>query len=882
MRRLLVAACAITARAPLIASSSLEQCFDNGEAPLDCDQSIVVSLAIASGQRGTEEIRTVLGCDEGERVQTPNREASTCELEAPIRLSLTKTEAVVRYPVTYLQSFNAAPREVVTHHGLGGCEDGDMSAAPSCGWVLASDGARIQDSQGFCCSCGFDQMLGASSTSTRSTELHCNLFGSAQSAHCLRMDELWYAAYTLGPPQLHFTVTVSATQANGTMAEYTLELGPHAPGAASPDGRVTARLLGDLAAYTGDMPPLGQSNYLMVPSQPASHARVLAGVDAWLLVDRQAVTLDGMTCNKIGTSYAAFRHQPSVCLNQAGSCLRNQLEDLQLVDDQRIQRGEPPLYRASGLGAFAPYADAAGAQYVAYTTNTARNSLVTLTLDADRIQFVIADSTGHIDSIAADDFEAQSARGRLVCAVTNTGSRTADYSLRVECTDGIMGGIPARTLSLAPSEQRHITFPLYAERTNASEHTCTGHLFGPRQTLLSAANVSFFTTERIEDRGAQAGEIVAAPGRIEIAPQGSSLIPEPCQHLCSGLLDLACFLAFGCSSKLAVFSLVLCFVLVCIICCCCFCCCFCRSASFRGCVFRILCCGSGVSSGGGGGPHHRYSPSDHAGHIHHQPHEYQHWPSAPPRHPPPRGRGAWRSSLSSDSFPRDVEPKARVSANGDQPVVKTARGSRIRTSLTSRRRQPDVTRHTAFLNMSGAQAAAAAKAASHSWLRPPGVRYSLRGEVVVFAKNGVRTAPLEADFFHLGSDGLQYWRWSESQSALVLQPRPTRLNRGFFRVPFNNSDGSNLESLQIVTPESDFPCINIEEPIDEPRLELQSADAFNRTLMPESVDETVDDNLGVEQVQDQGGEQDHGGHEKEGEKVRDTDKLRVSSSSLSA
>ena len=53
------------------------------------------------------------------------------------------------------------------------------------------------------------------------------------------------------------------------------------------------------------------------------------------------------------------------CINQAGSCLRNQLEDLQNLDEARLQRGEIPLYRATAVGTFAPYADAAGSQYVA-------------------------------------------------------------------------------------------------------------------------------------------------------------------------------------------------------------------------------------------------------------------------------------------------------------------------------------------------------------------------------------------------------------------------------------------------------------------------------------------------------------------------------------
>ena len=161
------------AHAALIASSRLEQCWNDGsqETLTDCDQRIVVSLAIAAGQSGSEEVHTVADASEasGER-----------ELMDAVRLSIFKTEAVVRYPVTYLQSFNSAPYEVVTHHGLGGCNDGDLASAPSCGWVLASDGSHIQDSQGFCCSCGADQIFGTSSTSTRSTTLQCDLFGNAQ------------------------------------------------------------------------------------------------------------------------------------------------------------------------------------------------------------------------------------------------------------------------------------------------------------------------------------------------------------------------------------------------------------------------------------------------------------------------------------------------------------------------------------------------------------------------------------------------------------------------------------------------------------------------------------------------------------------------------
>ena len=207
------------------------------------------------------------------------------------------------------------------------------------------------------------------------------------------------------------------------------------------------------------------------------HARVLAGAGAWLLVDKTAVTLDGTVCNKIGVSYTAFRQQPSACTSLAGSCLHNQPEDMQLADEQRIARGETPLYRATAIGAWSSYADSrSGAQYVAYRSTTNRNSLVTLTLNADAIRFVIAESDGRIDSVVVADFEAQSSMGRLLCAVTNIGAITADYSLRLSCTAAILGGIEARALSLTPSEQRLVTFVLHAEREEALEHTCTAEL----------------------------------------------------------------------------------------------------------------------------------------------------------------------------------------------------------------------------------------------------------------------------------------------------------------------------------------------------------------------------------------------------------------------
>jgi len=84
----------------IVANSRLEQCFNDGEAPIDCNRRLVIALAIASGQRGTEEIHTVVDRSESMPGGGTNAEEEERELEAPIRISLSKTEAIVRYPVT--------------------------------------------------------------------------------------------------------------------------------------------------------------------------------------------------------------------------------------------------------------------------------------------------------------------------------------------------------------------------------------------------------------------------------------------------------------------------------------------------------------------------------------------------------------------------------------------------------------------------------------------------------------------------------------------------------------------------------------------------------------------------------------------------------------
>ena len=87
--RLLLSACMLAARAcaSIIASSTLERCFNDGTEPLGCDQRIVVALSVADGQDGTEEVHATLS-EVRDRRTGANTEVS---LEEPLVISLRKS-----------------------------------------------------------------------------------------------------------------------------------------------------------------------------------------------------------------------------------------------------------------------------------------------------------------------------------------------------------------------------------------------------------------------------------------------------------------------------------------------------------------------------------------------------------------------------------------------------------------------------------------------------------------------------------------------------------------------------------------------------------------------------------------------------------------------
>jgi hypothetical protein len=66
------------------------------------------------------------------------------------------------------------------------------------------------DSQGSCCSCSFEDIIGLSDKNLDRGKL-CkafNLGAGSATAHCLRFDSLWYSAYTISAYQLYYEIEI--------------------------------------------------------------------------------------------------------------------------------------------------------------------------------------------------------------------------------------------------------------------------------------------------------------------------------------------------------------------------------------------------------------------------------------------------------------------------------------------------------------------------------------------------------------------------------------------------------------------------------------------------------------------------------------------------
>ena len=366
-------------------------------------------------------------------------------------------------------------------------------------------------------------------TGTRGN-LNCNLFSSffiaAGSAHCLIHDPLWYEGYEMGTSLVDFDITVNATTSSSNSSSTSsssssssstsrnLLLTPASPAGVLPTAGVAARLLGDLNSYATS-PDLGGS-VLLIPHPPdaTSLSQVLThNTSEWLVVDKSLVSLDGRDCDRVGTSYSAFRSQPNACASTAESCLRNQIRDLRASDAARVSQGMTPRYLVGRWGGGQPGAAQAfkrggvGPLWLGLPLPSTSASLVTLSVDAGSLRFVTNVAKGTV-------------RSARVCAGAST-------TAKAEAAKATSSSSPSPSSSLAPRAPPpppHPPHPIKTVTAAAAVATC-----GSFQALSQTG----YLTATVANEGAVAADFSVTVTNCSSGPSSSRLpmLPPPSVYL---------------------------------------------------------------------------------------------------------------------------------------------------------------------------------------------------------------------------------------------------------------------------------------------------------------------------------------------------------------
>lgn len=383
------------------------------------------------------------------------------------------------------------------------------------------------------------------------------------------------------------TMTDMYGNTTGGYVTETLRLSPSQTTGTAAGGDIFAKLQGDFAPWSDN--PVLSEKYLFVPSSPSTHPRVVAGTDYWMLLDRSSADFSGLTCNKIGVSFSAFRYQGGACGNWPQACLGNQLDHYHREDLARWEQGQLGRYFVRFWGDFVgnqAVVQTNDQRYLSFALDQIRATVTTLTLNADDIIYTINRSPGRIVVANITGFEGLATQGELDVVVMNNGTIQADYTITVtECGDRIQA-VQAKMRSISAYQSANLTFALYS-LTNLGFNTgCNVSLYDSLGVIVDSVwvNVTVFATN-VTCLGGQCSD---GSGGGKPADGGYKYAITSCSA-CNSIFDIACYVDNSCMDKIIVFVVIVISLL-----CCCSCCCVClkskrgRSACM-GCL-KGMCC----------------------------------------------------------------------------------------------------------------------------------------------------------------------------------------------------------------------------------------------------------------------------------------------------
>ena len=479
----------------LLSKSSIETCTiqDQELSGGNCHQRILISLALHDSNGDTEALYANI-----HSIGTTNgNDKEQSHLKSPIRITVTKTKVHLTYNIVYEQTVNGHPyEEVVKRFGwrIENCRDQDHEANTQCGFALDKENNRIADSAGFCCRCH------SAGQEIRGVHKCTNIqaFTNRFSAHCLRMGKLYYDAYSIKPPTVEYKIHVKvemgreADRSDGLPFDWeeieTITVTPKSDTLTSQKG-VTAKIHGDYAPISAI--ETFEDRILLVPSLSqkrntrGNYARVYKeGAKSWLLIPVSKVDLSGLSCDRVGVGYTAFKNQISRCNYKNGSCLGNQPWDLYLTSEGiRNKTRENKYYTSENeKGYFLEqsckihkYTSADRLQIKCEDLGT-HTTKITLELEADDVKLVRNIASGVILKINASNFEALTEFGRVTIDIENTGTLTSGFNLGMMCPEGLTS-IRNKKTSLEAGERKSVEFRVQSFIKEGKTYTCTAMLW---------------------------------------------------------------------------------------------------------------------------------------------------------------------------------------------------------------------------------------------------------------------------------------------------------------------------------------------------------------------------------------------------------------------
>lgn len=530
--------------ATLVSASNVTKCPGQNST---CVQQLGISLTIDNGQRsGAETLAFNISnfTDDGGNVYF---------MSSPITLTVQKTAVKVVYPVSYQMNFPASVSEKIKRVSWPLCSEGEISGNrvvtdSTCGFKMNAIGAPIPYSGGFCCTCPLITILtGTSSSPTRG---NCSAANTLQSAHCLTFSSQSYSAYTIGDARYDFNITVTIDFPGTSISQQQLTISPSSKIAAN--SLLQAQMIGSFAPT--QTPPTLSNKLLMRPvlSKTAPDSQPVSSL--WLFVERSQVTFDGSECNKIGVNYAAFQNQNNKCSMQTGSCLANQITDLLFSDSQRISAGLSPNYMLSSFGNFSGTQNIANQTFLSSTFNTDYSTLISLTLNATQLKFVVNPGTASILSAKIADFQSHAAHGTLSTVVQNTGPATANFDVSVLCSDNVQS-VGSKRVSLEVGQQLNVTFDIYALSADEMLNLCNIKVMNALGRVVAQTSVNFTSqaTVQVAQNTTNTGSSYIDNSTAD-RPQNTTIITVfskdfTCSQICGALPSSFCYIANGCFAQ---------------------------------------------------------------------------------------------------------------------------------------------------------------------------------------------------------------------------------------------------------------------------------------------------------------------------------------------